>query len=38
MTLWRMRRDKKIPSFRIGARGVRFAVEDVLALENQSAT
>jgi excisionase family DNA binding protein len=35
-TLWRMRRDNKIKAHIIGARAVRFAVEDVLKLENQS--
>lgn len=36
MTLWRMRRDNKLKSYRIGERGVRFAIEDILKLENQS--
>jgi len=36
MFLWRLRRDNKMPSYRIGPRGVRFAVEDVLKFETQS--
>ena len=36
MTLWRMRRDQKLRSYRVGHRGVRFAVEDILKLESQS--
>lgn len=37
MTLWRMRRDNKLKSYRIGERGVRFKLDDVLSLEKQSA-
>ena len=38
MTLWRMRRDGKLKAHIIGERAVRFAIEDVLRIENQSAT
>ena len=37
MTLWRMRRDGKLKAHIIGERAVRFAIEDVLRIENQSA-
>jgi hypothetical protein len=37
MTLWRMRRDGRLPSYKIGKRGVRFAMADVLKIESESA-
>ncbi len=37
MFLWRLRRDGKLSIYRIGARGVRYALAEILQIEKQSA-
>jgi predicted DNA-binding transcriptional regulator AlpA len=37
MSLWRMRRDGKLPAYKIGARGVRFALVDIVRIEQEAA-
>ena len=38
MFLWRKRRDGLLPAYKIGKRGVRFALADVIRIEAESAT
>lgn len=37
MTIWRMRRDGKLPVRKLGERTIRFAMEDVKRIEQQAA-
>ncbi len=37
MFLWRMRQKNRLPVYKIGSRGVRFAMADVLKIESESA-
>ena len=37
MFLWRMREQNRLPIYKIGSRGVRFALADVLRIEAESA-
>lgn len=36
MFLWRLRRDGRLPIYKIGARGVRYAMTDILKIESES--
>jgi hypothetical protein len=38
MFLWRMRQKNRLPIYKIGSRGVRFALADVLKIESESAS
>lgn len=37
MFLWRMRQKNRLPIYKLGSRGVRFALADVLKIESESA-
>lgn len=37
MSLWRMRRDNRLRATHIGKRGLRFAMEEILRIESESA-
>ena len=37
MFIWRMRRDGKLPAYKIGSRGVRFALADIVRIEQEAA-
>ena len=37
MFLWRMRQKNRLPIYKIGSRGVRFAMADVLKIESEAA-
>jgi hypothetical protein len=37
MFLWRMRQQNRLPIYKIGSRGIRFALVDVVKIESESA-